>query len=565
MASRFGNKFAPQPTSTSGPRRVRRRLKKKKEEEKSLLDLLLAKPKATKLGESAYADTMIKDEKTRKAEEKEKILQRLQIERDRKRAAQMAAVQSRRAQTAAAVPEVLQQQSNNPDVVPTAAQPQTDPRLQQNAMLQASMAQGDPSMNPNAQWGEQLPAVSEIAAQTSAPPSENSALPTSGAPGVDALVQQQAPAAAPSPTDQLNQFSKDYLGKVSMRKKIMQSLTAAFGGTSMAEDWEKEALVKYTNYVNNQAAKIALAGGHADATSFMSAVLEAGGDTATALAFGDAVEFGGNEEYKPSTFSDGSGGQYSGYVVETKGEPPQRFYRTESGVKQVPPGWVTLSSAQFTKKPEPSSTLLTSKLFTPESRGRYRKSGNIQDLQEVETGSGDPLGGYKDLGEVRKVEKEFRTEYTKLADDFGKITDSYSRVLEGTKLETGPGDIAIVFNYMKMLDPASVVRESEYATAKNAGGVEKSVRNYWNQVRSGDVLHADVRAEILEATERLFRQKDASQQRMMGQYIKLAQGADVNPEQIIIKHAPRVVENGVTYILVGTYKIPEDNVPLDMD
>ena len=277
------------------------------------------------------------------------------------------------------------------------------------------------------------------------------------------------------------------------------------------------------------------------------------------------MEFGGNEEYKPSTFSDGSGGQYSGYVVETKGEPPQRFYRTESGVKQVPPGWVTLSSAQFTKKPEPSSTLLTSKLFTPESRGRYRKSGNIQDLQEVETGSGDPLGGYKDLGEVRKVEKEFRTEYTKLADDFGKITDSYSRVLEGTKLETGPGDIAIVFNYMKMLDPASVVRESEYATAKNAGGVEKSVRNYWNQVRSGDVLHADVRAEILEATERLFRQKDASQQRMMGQYIKLAQGADVNPEQIIIKHAPRVVENGVTYILVGTYKIPEDNVPLDMD
>jgi len=39
-----------------------------------------------------------------------------------------------------------------------------------------------------------------------------------------------------------------------------------------------------------------------------------------------------------------------------------------------------------------------------------------------------------------------------------------------------------------MLDPGSVVRESEFATAQNAAGVPDQVRNMYNKVLSGTRL-----------------------------------------------------------------------------
>ena len=33
------------------------------------------------------------------------------------------------------------------------------------------------------------------------------------------------------------------------------------------------------------------------------------------------------------------------------------------------------------------------------------------------------------------------------------------------------GDMALIFSYMKMLDPNSTVREGEYATAQDAGSI----------------------------------------------------------------------------------------------
>jgi hypothetical protein len=245
MSKRFGNRLVPRTTSDAVPRRVRRKKKK-----------------------------------TKKEEERE-ISERLARQQERQLAAQQAAIRNRRNKVAEAVPQVLANQANPaattaPPVAAPAVDalvPQADPRLQQNAMLQATLAQGDPSMNPNAEYGEvlerQQPRVQAAAA----------------APGdVAALAQQQAAQSPPmSPTDQLNQFSKDYLGKVSLRKRIMQSLTAAFGGEDISDIYEKEALAKYTNYVNNQAGKIALAGGNVDAAMGITRFLDAGGDLDQAL------------------------------------------------------------------------------------------------------------------------------------------------------------------------------------------------------------------------------------------------------------------------------------------
>jgi hypothetical protein len=66
-------------------------------------------------------------------------------------------------------------------------------------------------------------------------------------------------------------------------------------------------------------------------------------------------------------------------------------------------------------------------------------------------------------------------------------------------------DISLIFAFMKMLDPTSVVREGEFATAQNSGGIEDQIRNVYNQLRSGERLTPDQRANFVRRAYRLYK------------------------------------------------------------
>jgi hypothetical protein len=86
------------------------------------------------------------------------------------------------------------------------------------------------------------------------------------------------------------------------------------------------------------------------------------------------------------------------------------------------------------------------------------------------------------------------------------VRDNYERIRQGAQLTTGAGDIAMVFGYMKMLDPTSVVRETEQATAQNASGVPDQVRNLWNKVYAGEKLPPEARRQLVEAANQVYQQ-----------------------------------------------------------
>jgi hypothetical protein len=54
--------------------------------------------------------------------------------------------------------------------------------------------------------------------------------------------------------------------------------------------------------------------------------------------------------------------------------------------------------------------------------------------------------------------------------DFIQVRDGYERVQTGANLANGQGDLSLLFGYMKMLDPNSVVRETEFSNAESAMG-----------------------------------------------------------------------------------------------
>jgi len=64
------------------------------------------------------------------------------------------------------------------------------------------------------------------------------------------------------------------------------------------------------------------------------------------------------------------------------------------------------------------------------------------------------------------------------------------------------GDVAAIFSFMKSLDPRSVVRDSEFQVAANAGGIWDKMKNLQSQYAEGAILPPPVREQMKKyATE----------------------------------------------------------------
>lgn len=96
--------------------------------------------------------------------------------------------------------------------------------------------------------------------------------------------------------------------------------------------------------------------------------------------------------------------------------------------------------------------------------------------------------------DTRKAANELRDEFnTNGVKPYVAAREGYQKVLAAAKDESAAGDIALIFGYMKTLDPTSTVREGEFATAQNAGGLSDQVRNMYNRVASGERLNVEQR------------------------------------------------------------------------
>ena len=87
--------------------------------------------------------------------------------------------------------------------------------------------------------------------------------------------------------------------------------------------------------------------------------------------------------------------------------------------------------------------------------------------------------------------------------------DKMGELLVSATADTGAGDISFVYQFMKMLDPNSVVREGEFATAETAGGVPEFIwKNYNNLTRGeGRRLSGDTKADFLQIAAKMYVQR----------------------------------------------------------
>lgn len=113
---------------------------------------------------------------------------------------------------------------------------------------------------------------------------------------------------------------------------------------------------------------------------------------------------------------------------------------------------------------------------------------------------------------------------SKLADDFEKasgqfsvVRDAYGRI-QAAQQGTGISDTALIFSYMKLLDPGSVVREGEFATVANAGSIPQNILNAYNKAMSGEKLPDGIRKDILATSGSLYQKNQETQSNIVNQF-----------------------------------------------
>lgn len=136
--------------------------------------------------------------------------------------------------------------------------------------------------------------------------------------------------------------------------------------------------------------------------------------------------------------------------------------------------------------------------------------------------------------------KALRAEFTKAAQPFVDLSQAFQKIENAAKNPSGAGDISLIYGYMKILDPGSVVREGEFATAANAGGVPDAVKSIYNKALSGQRLSEGVRNDFLGQARNLIESQRVLSNDLVERYKGLATQYKLQPDQVTFDPFKRI-------------------------
>lgn len=148
----------------------------------------------------------------------------------------------------------------------------------------------------------------------------------------------------------------------------------------------------------------------------------------------------------------------------------------------------------------------------------------------------------KNLAEQNKNAGPLRKEFIGQSKEYVTVRDSYKRIEAAAEDPSAAGDLALIFNYMKVLDPGSVVRESEFATAQNAAGVPERIRAQYNRILNGERLSPETRADFVSRAGKLYDSMEKNHMKLRDEYDRISRGLGVEPSNVVIDYLPEIIK-----------------------
>lgn len=163
-------------------------------------------------------------------------------------------------------------------------------------------------------------------------------------------------------------------------------------------------------------------------------------------------------------------------------------------------------------------------------------TGAITAKDAISTYLSQTLTDPKTQGEISKRIMEARKEFSGRAEakGFSEVSFAYGRI--ASAIQGGPtaaGDLSLIFNFMKMLDPGSVVRESEFSAAASAGSYGERIKALVGSIETGTLLSAAQRADFVARATGLYKSAQGQYDKVANQYRDFAEQAGLDPSLVV--------------------------------
>lgn len=133
------------------------------------------------------------------------------------------------------------------------------------------------------------------------------------------------------------------------------------------------------------------------------------------------------------------------------------------------------------------------------------------------------------------TEMKLGDDYRAQSKDFKSVGDAYKQINAtlDSATKSPAATLAAATKFMKLLDPGSVVRESELGMALAATGVFDRATNYVNTLQSGRVLTPNQVKDFKAITEQIYNAAQTGQKAIDKDYTNKATAYKLRPEMIV--------------------------------
>jgi len=139
----------------------------------------------------------------------------------------------------------------------------------------------------------------------------------------------------------------------------------------------------------------------------------------------------------------------------------------------------------------------------------------------------------KEFDNTLKLRGDFRAE--PVYKGFQEVESAYGQINKGLDAKSPAGDLAAATKFMKLLDPTSVVRESELAMAMQATGALDRLYNLANNIYTGQKLTPSQRNDFRSLAKDFYTTAYDQYSTKRGEYVGIAERNKLNIEDVVGK------------------------------
>lgn len=170
-------------------------------------------------------------------------------------------------------------------------------------------------------------------------------------------------------------------------------------------------------------------------------------------------------------------------------------------------------------------------LIGPDGKVNTALLGAKQQVAKAGASSVNVNTGQKGFDNELKLRGDFRGEPVYKAHQ--EMQSAHSQIQQSLKQATPAGDLAGATKIMKLLDPGSVVRESELGMAMAATGLLDRAQNYAQNIISGNKLTPKQRQEFQRLADALYGESVKAYNSKRSEYQKLGSEYGLNADRAV--------------------------------